>query len=73
MKKKIFPLDTATACPLKWNWSSIYFQSGTTSSCHRTEKLKIPENDFASFHNLPKKIEDRERMLQGKWASLDVI
>ena len=67
MKKKIFPLDTATACPLKWNWSSIFFQSGTTSSCHRTEKLKIPENDFASFHNLPKKIEDRERMLQGKW------
>lgn len=69
MKKKIFPVDTATGCLLKWNWSTIFFQSGTTSSCHRTEKLKIPRNDFASFHNLPKKIEDRERMLQGKWPN----
>lgn len=69
MKKKLFPVDTATGCPLKWNWSTIFFQSGTTSSCHRTEKLKIPENDFASFHNLPKKLEDRERMLEGKWPN----
>ena len=69
MKKKVFPIDTATGCPLKWNWSTIFFQSGTTSSCHRTEKLKIPDKDFSSFHNLPKKIEDRQRMLQGKWPN----
>jgi organic radical activating enzyme len=67
MKEKIFPVKTKTGCPLKWNWSTIFFQSGTTSSCHRTEKLQIPKDDFGSFHNLPKKIEDRERMLQGKW------
>jgi organic radical activating enzyme len=69
MKKKIFPINSATGCPLKWSWSTIFFQSGTTSSCHRTEKLKIPNDNFSSFHNLPKKIEDRERMLQGKWPS----
>jgi len=69
MKKKIFPINSATGCPLKWSWSTIFFQSGTTSSCHRTERLKIPNDNFSSFHNLPKKIEDRERMLQGKWPS----
>lgn len=69
MRKKIFPINSVTGCPLKWSWSSIFFQSGTTSSCHRTEKLKIPNDSFNSFHNLPKKIEDRERMLQGKWPS----
>jgi MoaA/NifB/PqqE/SkfB family radical SAM enzyme len=66
-KKQLFPIKTSTACLLKWNWSTIYFQSGTTSSCHRTTKLKIPENDFGSFHNLPEKIEDRQQMLNGKW------
>jgi len=67
MSKKIFPVDTKTGCPLKWNWSTIFFQSGTSSSCHRTEKLKIPEHNFDSFHNLPKKIDDRQRMLEGLW------
>ena len=65
--KKIFPIQTKTGCLLKWNWSTIYLQSGTSASCHRTTKLKIPEDNFDSFHNLPKKIEDRERMLQGEW------
>ena len=66
-RKKIFPIETKTACLLKWNWSTIYFNSGTTASCHRTTRLKIPEDNFDSFHNLPKKIEDRKRMLEGKW------
>ena len=65
--KRIFPVSSPTACLLKWSWSTIFFQSGTTSSCHRTTKLKIPENNFASFHNLPTKLEDRTRMLQGQW------
>ena len=66
-KKQLFPIQTDTACLLKWNWSTIYFQSGTTSSCHRTTKLKIPEDNFASFHNLPVKVEDRQQMLKGHW------
>lgn len=66
-KKQLFPVQTDTACLLKWNWSTIYFQSGTTSSCHRTTKLKIPEDNFANFHNLPAKVEDRQQMLKGQW------
>lgn len=66
-EEQLFPIQTKTACLLKWNWSTIYFQSGTTSSCHRTTKLKIPENNFGSFHNLPEKIEDRQQMLKGQW------
>jgi organic radical activating enzyme len=65
--KQLFPIESETACLLKWNWSTIYFQSGTTSSCHRTTKLKIPENNFSSFHNLPTKVEDRQQMLKGHW------
>ncbi len=67
--KQIFPIRTKTACPLKWNWSTIYFNSGTSSSCHRTTKLPIPKDNFDSFHNLPEKIEDRKRMLDGKWPT----
>lgn len=66
-KKQYFPVKSSTACLLKWGWSSIYFQSGTTSSCHRTTKLKIPEDNFSSFHNLPTKVEDRQQMLKGNW------
>jgi len=66
-KKKLFPIHTATACPLKWNWSTVFFQSGTSSSCHRNKKLPIPTDNFESFHNLAKKLEDRERMLKGLW------
>ena len=67
--KQLFPIRTATACLLKWNWSTINFNSGTSSSCHRTTKLKIPVDNFDSFHNLPEKIQDRQRMLDGKWPA----
>ena len=66
-KKPLFPIQTATSCLLKWNWSSIYFQSGTTSSCHRTTKIKIPEDNFSGFHNLEEKLDDRKQMLKGEW------
>ena len=70
-KKQLFPINTKPACLLKWGWSNIFFQSGTTSSCHRTQKHMIPVDDFGSFHNVPKKIDDRNRMLQGEWPSDD--
>lgn len=66
-KKQLFPINTNTACLWKWAYSSVFFQSGTTSSCTYTTKLKIPEDDFNSFHNLPQKIEDRQQMLKGMW------
>lgn len=64
---KVFPIQTQTSCLLKWAWSSVYFNSGTTSSCHRTEKFPIDPNNFDQFHNLPIKQTMRTRMLNGEW------
>lgn len=63
----IFPIQQDPACLLKWAWSSIYFNSGTSASCHRTKKYLIDPNDFNSFHNHPEKIIARENMLKGQW------
>jgi len=65
--KKIFPIKTDTACLLKWAWSTINLGTGKTSSCHRTEPYKIDPENFQDFHNLPEKIQAREKMLQGQW------
>jgi len=62
---KIFPIKTATACQLKWSWSTIFLTTGTTASCHRVQHYPITE-DF-NFHNTPEKIKARELMLEGKW------
>lgn len=67
MTKKIFPIKTQTSCLLKWAWSSVFFNEGTTASCHRTRKYPIDVNNFGSFHNHPEKIRARELMLDGKW------
>jgi hypothetical protein len=63
---KLFPIHTATACQLKWVWSTIYLTEGKTASCHRTNQHKFDLDTF-DFHNTPEKIQDRERMLQGHW------
>ena len=65
--KQVFPIKTDTGCLLKWAWSSVYLNQGTSSSCHRTDQQPIPPDNFASFHNLPNKIEARKLMLDGKW------
>lgn len=65
--KKYFPIQTDTACQLKWTWSSIYLYSGTTNSCHRVEKTQLTADTFDQFHNTPKKIADRNLMLEGQW------
>lgn len=62
---KVFPIKTATACQLKWSWSTIYLTEGRTASCHRVMFDKIPEN--FDFHNTPKKIKARQKMLNGEW------
>jgi organic radical activating enzyme len=36
-----------------------------SSSCHRVQNVKI--HDIEQFHNTPKVIEDRRRMLAGEW------
>jgi len=62
-----FPIQTRTACTSKWGWSTIWLNKGTTSSCHRCDEFDIPLDDFASFHNVPRKIKNRQDMLQGIW------
>lgn len=64
---RVFPIKSDTACLLKWAWSTVYLRQGTSSSCHRTDQAPIPRDDFASFHNLPNKIQAREKMLRGEW------
>lgn len=64
---KYFPIKTATACQLKWNWSTIRLYDGTTSSCHRVSPDSLTPETFGTFHNTPKKLSDRQLMLQGQW------
>jgi hypothetical protein len=64
---RVFPIKTETSCLLKWSWSTVFLTFGTTSSCHRTDQVKIPVDNFESFHNLPNKIAARELMLKGEW------
>lgn len=67
MDRKYFPINTKTACQLKWSWSTIRLNEGTTSSCHRVRPELITPSTFEQFHNTPKKLLDRATMLQGKW------
>lgn len=67
MSSKVFPIQTATACPLKWNWSSLYLNTGITRSCHRTSESELTAENFDTFHNTDIKILDRTSMLAGKW------
>lgn len=64
--KKFFPIKTETACQLKWAWSTIALQTGTTQSCHRIDPLKFDLNTF-NFHNTAEKIAQRKLMLDGQW------
>jgi len=63
-----FPIETTTACQLKWTWSTLYLTTEQTASCHRTHLHKFDINAF-DFHNTPEKLQDRQRMLQGQWPT----
>lgn len=67
MSKNFFPIKTETACQLKWAWSTIFLNKGTTRSCHRTAESDIDTENFFNFHNTSLKIADREAMLKGVW------
>ena len=67
MTSKYFPINTQTACRLKWAWSSLYLNTGTTGSCHRASVSTLTLEDFDNFHNTPAKLEARKLMLDGKW------
>jgi hypothetical protein len=63
---RVFPIKTATACQLKWNWSTIFLTTEETASCHRTDHHQFDTDQF-DFHNTPSKLQDREHMLNGQW------
>lgn len=62
-----FPIKNATACRLKWAWSSLWLTDGKTASCHRIIAHDVPIENFHNFHNTPEKIAHRQLMLDGKW------
>lgn len=62
-----FPVRTKTSCQSKWTWSAIYLNQLSTASCHRVKPLKFSLEEFDDFHNIPKKLEDRRRMLNNEW------
>lgn len=64
--QKLFPIQTKTACQLKWNWSSVYLNTNTTASCCVAHRHKFNTETF-DFHNTESKIKDREKMLLGQW------
>jgi 4Fe-4S single cluster domain len=66
LKNRRFPIYTNTACQLKWNWSTLFLTTELTASCHRTNHHRFNADTF-DFHNTPKKLNDRKRMLQGQW------
>lgn len=61
-----FPIITDTSCLLKWTWSTVMLNRAKTSSCHRVDQINLTNENFLNFHNLPKKLEDRQAMLDGK-------
>ena len=67
MISRVFPIRTATACQLKWNWSTIYLHQARTASCHRTAWSDFSSATFDNFHNTPIKLADRQAMLSGEW------
>lgn len=69
MEKKLFPIKTQTACRLKWAWSTLFLNSGQTSSCHRASHSAINKDNFNSFHNTENKIAARQTMLASQWPS----
>ena len=66
IEQKPFPIQTATACQLKWSHSTVFLTKNETSSCHRVDGNTIVGDNF-DFHNTPEKIHDREKMLRGEW------
>lgn len=68
LTNRVFPIQTATACQLKWTWSTIYLTTENTASCHRTTHHKFDTDKF-DFHNTASKLDDRARMLNGEWPA----
>jgi organic radical activating enzyme len=64
-----FPIKKGLPCQLKWTHSTIYLTEGASASCHRIayDPLEYRENGELNFHNIPAKLEARQKMLRGEW------
>jgi organic radical activating enzyme len=60
-------VSNATSCQNKWGWSTIFLNTGSSASCHRCKHYFFDEETIMDFHNLPGKLEDRQKMLDGEW------
>jgi hypothetical protein len=67
MSGNVFPIRTDTSCQLKWNWTSLYLNSGFSRTCYRTAETQLTPENFNNFHNTEVVLSDRTRMLQGLW------
>ena len=67
MSDRFFPIKTDTSCPSKWQWSTLYLNTGVSRSCHRTAEVKLTPENFFSFHNNDLVLSDRQRMIDGQW------
>jgi len=67
MTERYFPIRTATACQLKWAWSTVRLYTGLVSSCHRVDQTKISAAEFDNFHNTERNLRHRSQMLEGEW------
>lgn len=65
--KKYFPIKVDPACPLKWNWSTLYIDRAQSACCHRTGFYPLTTENFDNFHNNPKVVAERIQMLNGNW------
>jgi organic radical activating enzyme len=64
-----FPIRTKTSCQSKWTWSTVFLNTMATSSCHRVNPVAMTKEEARDFHNIPKKLHDRQLMLQGQWPT----
>ena len=64
-----FPIKKGLPCQLKWTHSTVYLTEGTSASCHRVnfDPLEYRANGELNFHNIPAKLEARQKMLRGEW------
>lgn len=62
-----FPATGNRACLLKWSQVTLSLWDNTSSSCHRNGMAQIPDN--FDFHNSPKWLEHRKKMLNEQWPS----
>ena len=63
---KRFPINKGVACQLKWTHSTVYLTDGISASCHKAGFGKYTtDNGEINFHNIPNKIADRKKMLEG--------